>query len=62
MKAVWMTLSMVALIVLLVLPILHAYGVASYEASRWGITLGTVGWFATAPFWMQYRPPGKKVS
>ena len=55
MKAALITLSMLALAVSLVLPLLHAFGAASPEASRAGMALGTLGWFATAPCWMRYR-------
>jgi len=56
MKTVGFTLSMLALIVLLVLPVLHTLGLVGQAASRWAISLGTLGWFATAPLWMRYRP------
>ena len=53
MKRVLMALSFLGLIVLLVLPALQFVGAASAELSRWGISVGTVLWFATAPFWMR---------
>jgi hypothetical protein len=55
MKAALITISMLALAVSLVLPLLHAFGAASAEASRTGMVLGTLAWFATAPFWLRYR-------
>ncbi len=55
MKVVLMTISILALAVSLALPLLHACGAASPEASRTGMALGTLGWFATAPFWMRFR-------
>ena len=55
MKRVLMSLSLLGLTVLLALPALQFTGAASAEFSRWGITVGTVLWFATAPFWMRSR-------
>ena len=55
MKTALIVASALALVLLLVLPLLHALGLASVEANRYGMTLGTIGWFATAPFWMRYR-------
>ena len=52
-KRVLMSLAFLGLVVLLVLPILQIAGVVTAGASRWGITIGTLLWFATAPFWMR---------
>ena len=35
--------------------VLHAAGLASAEAGQFGILAGTIGWFATAPFWIRKR-------
>ena len=56
MKAAMMAVSWSALLILLLLPMLHVGGVVSAAASQQGITFGTLLWFATAPFWMRYRP------
>jgi hypothetical protein len=53
MKKVLMSLSIFGLAVLLALPAMQIAGVASAELSRLGITIGTVLWFASAPFWMR---------
>jgi hypothetical protein len=55
MKAALMAISLLALAILLLLPLMHACGAASLEASRTGMAFGTLGWFATAPFWMRHR-------
>jgi len=51
MKTILMLISLLALGVLLVAPTLHA----TREFCQYGMILGTVGWFATAPFWIKYR-------
>ena len=50
-----MSISMLGLTVLLVLPAMQVAGIASAELGRWGIRIGTVLWFATAPFWMRSK-------
>ncbi len=55
MRKVLMVISFVALVVLFVGPTLHAAGLAQPEIGQYGILAGTVGWFATAPFWIKYR-------
>ncbi len=55
MKKALISLSIIGLTVLLVLPALHVVGVASAELGRWGIRIGTVLWFTTAPLWMRSR-------
>ncbi|MCS7305761.1 MAG: hypothetical protein NZ602_11730 [Thermoguttaceae bacterium] len=55
MKTVCFVLSMLALGVLLGLPLLEVLGFVGPSATQWGITGGTVCWFATAPFWMRYH-------
>jgi hypothetical protein len=54
MKIVLIVISVVALIVLLTAPMLHALGYGSAQTSNYGMLVGTVGWFATAPFWMRH--------
>jgi hypothetical protein len=56
MKTVLITISLLALVVLFAVPALHAMGHVSAVASQTGMVLGTVGWFATAPFWIRRRP------
>ena len=56
MKTAMMAVSFLALVVLLLLPTLHAAGAVSAAVSQHSITAGTLLWFATAPFWMRYRP------
>jgi len=46
-------ISLAALAVLFVGPTLHAVGLVSTEVGRYGILAGTIGWFATAPFWIK---------
>ena len=55
MRIVLMVISLAALGMLFVGPLLHAAGIAPPEVGRYGILAGTAGWFATAPFWMKYR-------
>jgi hypothetical protein len=53
MRTILMVISLVALFVLLAGPVLHAASVAPPEVGQYGILVGTVGWFATAPFYMR---------
>ena len=55
MRTMLMVISVAALVVLFALPTLHAAGLASAEAGQFGILAGTIGWFATAPFWIRKR-------
>jgi hypothetical protein len=55
MKTTLMLISLAALIVLLVGPVLHAISLASAEVGRNSILVGTIAWFATAPFWIRQR-------
>jgi len=55
MRVALKVISFAALVVLFVGPALHAAGLAPPEVGRYGILAGTVGWFATAPFWIKYR-------
>ncbi len=55
MRRVLMVLSLTALGVLFTGPALHAAGLAPPEVGQYGILTGTVGWFATAPFWIKYQ-------
>ena len=55
MRKILMGVSLAALVVLFTLPALHAAGLASAEAGQSGILAGTIGWFATAPFWIRKR-------
>ena len=55
MRKVLMVISLAALCLLFVGPALHAAGRVSAEVGRYGILAGTVGWFATAPFWIKSR-------
>lgn len=55
MKTILMIISLAALGVLLAAPTLHAMGHATREFGQYGMLIGTVGWFATAPFWIKYR-------
>ncbi len=56
MKYVLIAVSALGLLVLLAAPILHTAQVVSAGVSQAGMIVGTVAWFATAPFWMRYRP------
>jgi len=49
------TISLLALVLLFALPALHAAGIATAEAARTGILIGTIGWFATAQFWIKRK-------
>jgi hypothetical protein len=53
MKAAAITLSILALVVVFLAPTLHAAGLGSAAWSRIGMTLGTLVWFVTAPFWIR---------
>ena len=52
MKKALMSISLLGLVVLLILPAMQFAGAASDQAGKWGIQIGTILWFATAPFWM----------
>ncbi len=45
--------SILSLIALLALPSLYALGRASQGLAHFGIMIGTIGWFVTAPFWIK---------
>jgi hypothetical protein len=53
MKIVWMSLSILGLVILPIMPVMQLAGHGSAEHSKWGIAIGTVLWFATAPLWMK---------
>ena len=53
MKRKMVVISIAALAVLLIAPALHAMGVVSPAISRYGIVVGTIGWFLTAPLWIR---------
>ncbi len=53
MKKIFMSLSILGLVILPVTPIMQLAGFGSAELSKWGLTIGTVLWFSTAPFWMK---------
>ena len=55
MRTLLIVISWLALGVLFAGPTLHAAGIASAEVGRYSILAGTVGWFATAPFWVKSR-------
>ncbi len=55
MRTTLMIVSLAALVVLFAGPTLHAVGFVSTEVGRYGILAGTIGWFATAPFWIKRR-------
>jgi len=52
MRSVWMLLSFVALAAMVGTSLLTAAGILSGVANRWGMLLGTLLWFLTAPLWM----------
>ncbi len=55
MKTVLISLSILGLVVMLVMPVMQLAGVGSVALSKWGLAIGTVLWFATAPFWMKSK-------
>jgi hypothetical protein len=55
MKKALMSISLLGLAILLILPALQFTGVASAQTGKWGIQIGTLLWFATAPFWMRSK-------
>jgi hypothetical protein len=48
-------LSILALVALLVGSILHVMGIVSATTSQHAMTVGTAGWFLTAPLWMRRK-------
>lgn len=52
--------SLLSLAIVLLLQLMHLGGHASAWAGQLGITLGTIGWFACAPFWLA-RPNGDGI-
>ena len=55
MKTVLIAISVVSLVVLFVTPTLHAAELVSVQISHAGMILGTIGWFASAIFWIRSR-------
>jgi hypothetical protein len=55
MRTVLIVISLASLAVLFVGPVLHAASLAPAEIGQYSILLGTVGWFATAPFYIRKR-------
>ena len=55
MRTILMAISLAALAILFTGPTLHAAELASAEVGQYGILVGTIGWFATAPFWIRYK-------
>ena len=55
MRRILIALSLTALVVLFVGPTLHAMELVSVDFGKHCILAGTVGWFATAPFWIRRR-------
>jgi uncharacterized protein YxeA len=53
MKTILMIISLVALVVVCAGPTLHTFGLVSRDIGQWGIFVGTIGWFASAPFWIR---------
>lgn len=53
MKKLWMSMSILGLIILPIMPVLEMAGVGSAQYSKWGLAIGTALWFATAPLWMK---------
>ncbi len=53
MRKTAMAVSVLSLAVLLAGPVLRACGLASADLARGAIVAGTIGWFASAPFWMR---------
>jgi hypothetical protein len=51
------SLSLLGLVVLLTLPGLQFLKCVSADVGMWGIQIGTVLWFTTAPFWIGRRKP-----
>jgi hypothetical protein len=55
MRTILITISLAALVVLFVGPTLYAMGLTSADFGQYSILAGTVGWFATAPFWIRHH-------
>ena len=53
MKISLLIISISGLIIMLLLPILQMMGNVSPTLGKWGIQVGTVLWFAAAPFLMR---------
>jgi len=53
MKTILSIVSVAALAILFVGPTLYAMELASAQAGQHSILVGTIGWFATAPFWIR---------
>jgi len=59
MKTVLKLLSALALLILPVVPLLQLAGIGSAELTKFGLLVGTVLWFSTAPFWMNKKTGDK---
>jgi len=55
MKNMLKVISLLGLVVLLASPVLELTDQATVTQNQWGIGIGTVLWFATAPFWIGRR-------
>ncbi len=60
MKTVWMSLSILGLVILPIMPFMQLAGHGSAELSKWGIAIGTLLWFTTAPLWMKGKADNKQ--
>ena len=53
MKKIFMTLSILGLVILVAFPMMQVAELIDENANLWGIATGTVLWFAMAPLWMR---------
>ncbi len=60
MNALLKVASFIGLCLTVVPSILVLAGVISFEVHAYLMLAGTAVWFATAPFWMQNKPPEKQ--
>jgi len=53
MKVLGAAISVLALVILIAGPLLHALGPISADAGQYAILAGTIGWFVSAGFWVK---------
>jgi len=55
MKQILVAISILSLAVLILTTILYFNGQIEFSTNKSWILIGTIGWFATAPFWMRQK-------
>lgn len=59
MKKLLILISLLSLVLTLIPSFLVFYGVITLELNKTLMLIGTIGWFATAPYWMNKKSLGE---